>query len=94
MLKFIANTSMSSSSGSSAKSSIGYVEVQQPSRLRIDVSGDVEPLVFSFAQSIFLKMFGLIFAGVGLSLLVGVAGLIIGVIGVVKLAQGNRGVAG
>ena len=54
------------------------------------ISGDVAPRVFSFEQSNLPKVFGLIFGGVGVSIIVGMAGVIVGVIGVVKLAQGSK----
>lgn len=88
-LKFTTDTSISSSSGSSAKKSIGYVEVAQPGLVSVNISGDVEPRVFSFAESQLLKVFGLIFGGVGLSILLAVVGVIVGVVGVVRLAQGS-----
>jgi len=89
-LEFVSDASISMSSGSDASQSIGYVEVAEPGLLTVDISGDVEPRVFSFAQSKLLKMFALIFGGIGLSIIMAMVGVIFGVIGIVKLAQGAK----
>lgn len=90
-LEFVsdASTSMSSSS-SSAKKSIGYVEVEHPGKVTIQVSGGNEERIFSFSQSGLLKMFGLILGAVGLSLITALAGLALIVWGIVKLTRSKR----
>jgi hypothetical protein len=77
-LAFTSDTSTSSSSGSSSKNSIGYVEVSNPGKLRVSVSGDSEERVFSFSQSIFPKMFLTILGGGIASLLMAFIGFGIG----------------
>tara|TARA_B110000003_G_C16288042_1_gene393703 strand:- start:24 stop:596 length:573 start_codon:yes stop_codon:yes gene_type:complete len=96
-LKFYSDTSISSSSGSSSKNSIGYVEVSDSSKLSVSVSGDSEERVFSFSQSILPKMFLAIIGGGTVSILVAFVGFGVGVWGVVKLVRnkpGEQNVAG
>lgn len=90
LLKFVSNTSISSSAGSSSKNSIGYVEVESPGKVGIEVSGGNEERIFSFGESGLLKMFGLIIGGFGLSMLVGISGFGIIIWGIVKLVRGNK----
>ena len=90
ILEFIGDTSISSNNQSSGKVSIGYVEVIQPGLLTVSVAGDTQPRVVSFAESKLLQMFGLIFGGVFLSIRLGLIGVIVGVIGVVKIAQNPK----
>ena len=89
-LQFVSDTSISSSSGNSAKNSIGYVEVSNPGKVTVQVSGGTEDRIFSFSQSGLLRMFGLIFGGFGLSMLVALAGLGLIVWGIVKLVRTDR----
>ena len=89
-LQFTSDTSMSSSSGSSSKNTIGYVEVSNPSRLTVSVSGGSDERVFSFSESGIMKMLGLIFGGFGLSMLLALAGVGISIWGTIKLVMNNR----
>ncbi|WDE96839.1 hypothetical protein PQO03_02545 [Lentisphaera profundi] len=89
-LEFISDTSISSSSGSSSKNSIGYIEVQNPGDIDINISGDIKERVFSFSQSDILLMIGLIFGGCALSMILGFTGFGIAVWGVVQLIQSNK----
>ena len=89
-LQFTSDTSMSSSSGSSSKNTIGYVEVSNPSRLTVSVSGGSDERVFSFSESGIIKMLGLIFGGFGLSMLLALAGVGISIWGTIKLVMNNR----
>jgi hypothetical protein len=86
-LTFTGNTSTTVTSGNSSKRSIGYVEVTNPEKLKVSVTGDFKERVFSFTKSIVLKMFGLIFAGVGVSMVLAVSGVGLAVWGIVKLAR-------
>jgi hypothetical protein len=90
LLEFVGNTSISTSAGSSSKNSIGYVEVESPGKVSIEITGGNEERIFSFAESGLLKMLGLILGGFGLSLLVGISGFGIIIWGIVKLARANR----
>ncbi len=87
-MPFVGDASMSMTSGSDASQSIGYVEVPAAGEWTVEVSGEAEPFVVSFAQSKLLKLFGLIFGGAALCFLLAGAGVIVGVIGIVKMAQG------
>lgn len=87
LLEFTGNTSFTSSFGDDSKKSIGYVEVDQPGTLHVSVSGEFHPMVFSVAPSNILKLLGLLFAGVGLCILVSTTGLGLLIWGLVKLCQ-------
>ena len=93
-LAFRSDTSTSSSSVSSSKKSIGYVEVSDPGKLTVSVSGDSEERVFSFSQSIFPKMFLAILGGGTASLLMAFIGFGIGIWGVIKLVRNKSGEQG
>ena len=93
-LDFQSDTSISSSSGSSSKNSIGYVEVSEPSELLITVKGASEKRVFSFSESIFQKMFLAILGGGVASMLVAFIGFGLGVWGVVKLVRNKPSESG
>ncbi|GHB92575.1 hypothetical protein [Cerasicoccus arenae] len=89
-LAFSSDTSISSSSGSSSKNSIGYVEVSSPCKLTVSVLGNSDKRVFSFSQSGLMKMFGLIFGGFGLSMLLAISGAGISIWGIVKLVKNDK----
>ncbi|MDD5262205.1 MAG: hypothetical protein PHD76_10200 [Methylacidiphilales bacterium] len=83
-LKFVSDTSISSSSGSSSKHSIGYIQAGNPGKLTVAVSGTAEPRVFSFSESGIMKMLGLIFAGSAISILVALTGILTPDLGQIK----------
>ncbi len=93
-LSLQSDPSITSSSGSSSKSSIGYVELENPTRLTVSVVGDTEPRVFSFSQSDLLEFFGLIVVGFGLSTLIAISGLGLSIWGIVKLVKDQKGESG
>lgn len=84
---FVSDTSISSTSGSSAKNSIGYVEIEYPGKFTIQVSGSSEERIFSFSKSGLLKIFLFIVGGFGASVVFGLAGLGLLVWGIVKLVR-------
>ncbi|HRQ90898.1 MAG TPA: hypothetical protein PLA50_19060, partial [Bacteroidia bacterium] len=90
-LAFSSDASTSSSGGSSSKKSIGYVEVSEPGKLTVSVSGDFEERVFSFSQSIFPKMFLAILGGGTASLLMAFIGFGVGIWGVIKIVRNKTG---
>ena len=94
ILAFQSDTSISSSTGSSSKNSIGYVEVSEPSELFITVKSASEKRVFSFSASIFPKMFFAILGGGIVSMLLAFIGFGLGVWGVVKLLSNKSGEQG
>jgi len=86
-LAFVSDTSISSTNGSSAKNTIGYVEIEHPGKVTVRVSGGSEERVFSFSQSGLLKMFLLLIGGFGASAIFGLTGLCFIVWGIVKLVR-------
>lgn len=86
-LSFISDTSISTTAGSSASNTIGYVETSQPDRLDINVSGSTSNRVFSFSQFSLGKLFGLIFGSACLCFVLVCAGVGIGIWGLVKLLR-------
>jgi hypothetical protein len=89
-LEFVGDKSISSSSGSSSRNSIGYVQVGSPGQLKIEVSGGNEDRIFSFSQSGLLKMFGLILVGGFLSVLAALCGFGLIVWGTIKLVKSKK----
>lgn len=75
-LAFIPRTGTSVSSGSEAKESVGYVKVEDPGFIRFLVSGDFEKRVFSVSKG----GPGDIFRILLISILVGAASVIAGII--------------
>jgi hypothetical protein len=90
LFQFVSDASTSESNGASAKKSIGYVEVEHPGKLEIEVTGGNEDRIMSFARSGLLKVFGLILGGVGLSMLIGMAGIGLIIWGIIKLVRSNK----
>lgn len=86
-LPFVSDRSISASNNGSSKKSIGYVDVAQPEALTVQVSGSAQDLIFSFSQFRLLCLFGLIFGGGGLSILIGLGGFGLMVWGIVKLSR-------
>lgn len=89
ILNFIPHTSISTSDPSSSRSNIGYVEIEQPCRVNILISGNAEPRVFSFSRSGFNKIFGLFAAGIILSISVSLIGGALAVWGVFKMVKSS-----
>jgi hypothetical protein len=89
-LEFISDSSISWSTGTSSKKSIGYVAVEQPGQVTVQVSGRSDDRILSFSTSGLLGVFGLIVGGVGLSMVVAIAGLGLIIWGTVKLVRANR----
>lgn len=89
-LQFVSDSSISSTSSASAKKSIGYVEVEHPGKVTIEVKGGSENRIFSFSQSGLLIMFGLIFGAAGLGMIVSLAGLGLIIWGIVTLVRSSR----
>lgn len=85
-MEFI-NDGSTSSHGSTSKRSIGYVEVPGPGALTVEVSGTTEPRVFSFARSRLAEIFAWIIGGMGGSVLVAIAGIAVGILGVIRLVS-------
>ncbi len=84
---FIGNGSMSYTSGSNAKITIGYIEITEPCTVDIEISGGNNSQVFSFSEALFRKLFGLISAGILIVVIFGFAGIGIIVWGIIKLEK-------
>jgi hypothetical protein len=89
-LQFVSDGSISSSSSTSAKKSIGYVEVERAGKVTINVRGGSENRIFSFSQSGLLMMFGLVLGGAGLAIVVSAAGIGLIIWGIVTRARANQ----
>lgn len=87
---FVSDTSISSSSGANSKNTIGYVEVKEPCRVAIEVSGGEEERVFSFSPFRLWRMLKLILGGFALSFVLGVAGVGVTIWGIVKVARAGK----
>ncbi len=90
LLPFISDTSTSSTSNGSAKNSIGYVEIKNSGELKVTISGGDEARIFSFGPSNLLKIFALIFGGIGLSLFVTMIGMGLSIWGIIKLVRSSK----
>ncbi len=94
LLPFVSDTSITSSVNGSSKDSIGYVEIQSPGRVKIEVTGGEEERIFSFAPSDLFNILGLLAGGVGLSALVALSGLGLGLWGIIKFVNSRQKVPG
>jgi hypothetical protein len=86
-LTFVSNTSISSTNGSNAKNSIGYVEIEHPGKVTVQVSGGAQERIFSFSRSGILMIFLLVIGGFGASVIFGLLGLGLIIWGIVKLVS-------
>ena len=90
LLEFVSDTSMSSTCGASASNSVGYVKVDGPGKLKIEITGGNEDRIFSFARSRLLTMIVRIAGGLLLSMVIGFGGLGMIIWGIVKLVRANK----
>lgn len=86
-LQFTGDTSSSVNGHGTSARSIGYVEVAQPGKLTIEVSGGTKERVFSFSKSKFVKILGLVSAGVGASILAFIISVGLIIWGILKLIK-------
>jgi hypothetical protein len=86
-LQFTSDTSSSVNGNGSSARSIGYVEMDQPGKLKIEVSGNTQDRVFSFAKSKLPKILGLVSAGVGASVLAFFVSMGLIIWGILKLIK-------
>jgi len=89
-LPFESDASITASIGGSSRSSIGYVDVNAADRLTVAVEGGSDRQVFSFSRSGLAKVFGMVFAGFGISLLLILGGIAISIWGLVKIAKSGH----
>lgn len=86
-LEFTGDTSTTSSTGGTSRNSIGYVEIEEPCALNIQVTGPVEERVFSFSRVRVWQVLKPVFASLAVAAVVGVLGLAIALWGIVRLVQ-------
>ena len=86
-LNFVGDTSISSTRDDSAKNSVGYVEIEHPGKVTVQVSGNAEERIFSFSKSRLLKVFLFAIGGFGASVIFGLMGLGLIIWGIIKLAR-------
>ncbi|MBT4823185.1 MAG: hypothetical protein HN742_29070 [Lentisphaerae bacterium] len=87
---FVGDASISSGSRGGARKTIGYVEIQTPCTVEIEVVGGDCERVFSFSEFELLPMLGLILGAFASAGILTMAGLGITVWGIVKLARSNE----
>ncbi len=90
LYEFFADDSISISSGNHSRGSIGYIDVDEPVDLSISVSGRFENQVWSFSPSSIGKILGAILGGVLLTVVAGVAGLIVLILGIVQYSRSRK----
>jgi hypothetical protein len=88
--RFISKTSISVSSGSNEKHTIGYITVEEPCDINIDINGGNEECVFSFSRAIFMKTMGYFMTSITLSLITCLAGTAIIVFGIIKRSNKKK----
>jgi hypothetical protein len=86
-LQFVNDSSTSVTSGSTAAVSIGYVQVEKPEKLTIEVSGAKDDRIFSFAESRLKTIIGYVIAGLVAAMFVGLVGLALIITGIIKLVR-------
>ena len=90
VLAFTAYDKISMSIGNGSKKSVGYVEVTEPSTLQVDVTGDFEPRVFSFAHSPVKEMAMRFLRAAVIAALSGLLAIGLVIWGIVKVTRANR----
>lgn len=85
-LDFERDVSMSSESLGEHRKSIGYVHVEEPGEITIQIKGNMEERIFSISRSWFLRFFLTMMLGVTSSVIVGIIGIVMCIVGVVRLA--------
>ena len=88
-LNFVGDRSISISSGSSARHSIGYFEIAEAGDYILNVQGETDPRVFSFGISrlSFFRIVLTFLIGGTACLVFGIGGFALGVVGIVKMAK-------
>lgn len=89
-LVFHSSNGISMSSKGGEKRSIGYVELEAPGTVRIEVSGEMDKRVISFGPNVFSKLIGMMLVSLaftGSMLLLAVSCFIIGIVRVVKASR-------
>lgn len=80
--------------GRTTKNNIGSVNITEPKTIQISVQGDVPERVFSFAQSRMREIMGHSLLFIGIALPIGILGLVLAVIGIIKYCSPPKKSAG
>jgi hypothetical protein len=88
-LDFMGDDSISISSGSTSRNSVGYFEITEPGDYIVKVQGQATPRVFSFGISHFSlpRLLLTVFIGGPLIFLFGIGGFALAVTGIAKMAK-------
>ncbi|HEX5399934.1 MAG TPA: hypothetical protein VFY06_12895 [Verrucomicrobiae bacterium] len=89
-LPFTGDASVSVNGSGTERNSIGYVDLQKPGKVWIEVSGTSEERIFSFGQEHFLKLFVGLIGTLGLCFLFALGGTGLAVWGVIKLVRSGQ----
>ena len=87
---FISNGSISSNSKGSSRNSIGYVEIQSVGSIDIEIAGGNEERIFSFSQFDLWAIFGLVFGGIGISMMTCLSGFGLAIWGIINVSKSNK----
>jgi len=90
LYEFVSDTSISSSSRGSSRKSIGYIEVHDVGSIDIEIAGGNEEIIFSFSQFGLWAILGLIFGGIGLSMITCLSGFGLAIWGIIKVSKSNK----
>lgn len=93
LLPFVSNnltTVTTEGNNENSKKSIGYVQIDHPEKLEIQVSGGNEERIFSFSKSDVLKIFLTIFGAVSIAALTGLPAIGLIIWGIIKLNRRNK----
>ncbi len=87
----IGKTSISTSSDSTSRKSIGYFDITVPGDYILEVKGETDPGLFSFRQFNYDTKLAMVMGiGEGVSLLIIFAGFALGVVAIVKIVKARR----
>lgn len=89
-IPLITDHSVSRTRNGHSQKSIAHFDLDQPGSVRISVTGGMPERVFSLSQSKIWQTFGMVFGGIALAGVLAVLGLILGVVGIVKLANSGK----
>lgn len=87
---FLSDSTISSNSSGSSRNSIGYIEIQNVGTIDIEIAGGNEERIFSFSQFGLWATLGLIFGGIGLSMVTCLAGLGLAIWGAINVAKSKK----
>jgi len=90
LIRFMSDEAISVSGSGTTKRSIGYVELASAGKVSVEVTGSNEERIFSFKRSNAKKDIWEIVGGVGMAIVLGLAGVVFVIWGIVKLSRGPK----